>query len=352
MLKKALQTLPPSYFALVMATGIVATASQLHHYDVFGNLLFWINNIAFVILLVLFVFRAIFFFPLLIGDLSSHAKGVGFLTIVAGSCILGTYYAQINKAFEPALVLWCFGLMAWVVIIFSFLSSVILKTEKPSPEKGLDGSWFLLVVSTQSISILAATLAPQFAQKETTIFISLFAFFLGVMLYLMLAPIVLYRLLFYPVTPGEVLPTYWVNAGAAAITTFAALVLSDAIKGDILFSGFYPVVYGIAFLFWATASFWIPIVFMMEVWRYVIKRSPLKYTAAFWSMVFPLGMYCVCTHKLAETISLPGLQNISKIFLYLSWLAWLGTLIGLFIYLVRIIIKSSAEKDLEPKYSS
>src|SRR5438128_1750877 len=138
-LKNAIQRLSPSYFALVMATGIVATSSHMQHYAAVSNALFWINNIAFVFLLVLFVLRLLLFWPDLLADLSSHAKGAGFLTLVAGSCILGTSYAQAKSSYGPATVLWYFGLVMWLIFIFSFLSSVILKREKASPEEGLNG---------------------------------------------------------------------------------------------------------------------------------------------------------------------------------------------------------------------
>ncbi|HTM91568.1 MAG TPA: tellurite resistance/C4-dicarboxylate transporter family protein [Flavisolibacter sp.] len=317
LLKSVIPQLSPSYFALVMATGIVAMASHLQQYTVISNLLFWVNNIAFLILLLLFVLRLVFFFPNVVADLHSHTKGAGFLTMVAGACILGTTYAQTKNAFGPATLLWYFGMITWTLFIFSFLSSVILATEKPSPEKGLNGIWFLLVVSTQSLSILIGTLTPHLLlPANVAIFFSLFDFLLGAMLYLMLAPVVIYRLLFYPMKPEEVSPSYWINMGAAAITTLAGVMLLQNIKTNAVLEELYPFVYGSAVLFWCVASFWIPLVFIMEIWRYLIKRSPLHYTPGFWSMVFPLGTYCVCSWRLAEVMHLQFLSSLSKVFLY------------------------------------
>ncbi|HWK49770.1 MAG TPA: hypothetical protein VNR40_07770, partial [Steroidobacter sp.] len=39
-----LETLHPAYFALVMATGIVAIATHLHGVPVVPRLLFWLNT--------------------------------------------------------------------------------------------------------------------------------------------------------------------------------------------------------------------------------------------------------------------------------------------------------------------
>lgn len=330
-----IRALSPSYFALVMATGIVSIASQLQQLSVISNILFWINNLAFLILLFLFILRFAFFFPNVTKDLCSHSKGAGFLTMVAGACILGTSYAQAKNAFCPAIMLWYFGMLAWTVFVFSFLGSVILANEKPSPEKGLNGTWFLLVVSTQSLSILVGTLAPQLALAPgIAVFFSLFDFLLGIMLYLMLVPIVIYRLLFYPMKPEEISPSYWINMGAAAISALAGFTLLHNLKNDLLFADLYPFVYGASLVFWCIACFWIPLVFIMELWRYGIKRSTLQYTPEFWSMVFPLGTYSVCTLRLADVVHLTLLTILSKVFLYVALLAWLATFIAMLTHLV------------------
>ncbi len=43
-------------------------------------------------------------------------------------------------------------------------------------------------------------------------------------------------------------------------------------------------------LFWATASWWIPVLLTLGAWRYIRRRYPLRYEHGYWSAVFPLGM--------------------------------------------------------------
>src|SRR5947209_3597276 len=109
----------PAYFVLVMATGIISTASQQLHYTSIASLLFILNNVQYFILLLIFIIRLLFFFPHVKTDLSTHAKGAGFLTFVAASCILGTGYVQGLQLFHPGLWLLVPALIAWLVLVYS-----------------------------------------------------------------------------------------------------------------------------------------------------------------------------------------------------------------------------------------
>ena len=46
-------------------------------------------------------------------------------------------------------------------------------------------------------------------------------------------------------------------------------------------------------VFWAFATWLIPVLVAAGWWRHVERRVPLRYEATLWSIVFPLGMYAV-----------------------------------------------------------
>jgi tellurite resistance protein TehA-like permease len=85
-----LETLPPAYFALVMATGIVGIAAHLLRIAFVPETLLVLNVVFFAVLSVLFVLRALRHSAAFRSDFGDAGRGVGFFTVVAASCVLGT----------------------------------------------------------------------------------------------------------------------------------------------------------------------------------------------------------------------------------------------------------------------
>jgi len=324
--------LPPAYFALVMATGIVSIAAKLEGMPRIAWGLFIANIIFYVILWALTLIRLVRNFSGVIADLTSHERGHGFFTIVAGTCVLGRQFHVIGDNANIAALLWLTGLLLYFLLMYTFIAAVTVREVKPSLENGVSGGWLLLVVSTQSLSVTGASLTEYFgALAEATLFLTLTLFLLGFMLYILVISLIFYRFTFFRLRPEELAPPYWINMGAMAITTLAGSVLILEANHWKLIQDIMPFLKGLTLLFWATATWWIPLMFILSIWRHGYKRVVIAYEPSYWGLVFPLGMYTVCTFQLAKALELDFLYAVPQYFVYVAIAAWMATFIGLVI---------------------
>jgi tellurite resistance protein TehA-like permease len=326
----------PGYFALVMATGIISIACFLLGMKTFSIVLLVIDIVAYLILCVLLLLRLLFFFSRVKADITDHVRGPGFFTVVAGTCVLGSALLIVAGRSGPAMGLWVAGISFWIVIMYTFFTAVTVRENKPSIETGLNGGWLLAVVATQSISVLGTLLITRLADyDEPILFFTLCMFLLGCMLYLPLITLIFYRFTFVNVTTASLTPPYWINMGAVAITTLAGARLIIAAPGWPLLNELVPFLKGFTLFFWAAATWWIPLLLALGFWRHAYKRFPLKYDPQYWGMVFPFGMYTVCTFQLSHALNFPRLLVIPRYFIYLALAGWVATLVGLLGSMVR-----------------
>lgn len=326
----------PGYFALVMATGIVSTATFLLEMKWLAWVMLVVNLIAYAVLSLLLIIRVIGFYPRVRADLTDHTRGPGFFTVIAGTCVLGSQLLIVAGRFQVAMVLWVLGLVLWAVVMYTFLTGITVRENKPLFETGISGTWLLATVATQSISVLGTLLADHFGSyREPVLFFTLCMYLLGCMLYLILITLIFYRFTFVNLTTVTLTPPYWINMGAVAITTLAGTRLIIAAPTWSLLEEILPFLKGFTLFFWAAGTWWIPLLFILGIWRHLHKHFPLAYDPLYWGMVFPLGMYTVCTLQLSKALALDFLLFIPRAFIFVALAAWLITFMGLLHSLVR-----------------
>ena len=324
----AIATLFPGYFALVMATGIIAIASKQLKIGWLADALYAITAAEYVVLAMLVIARFVLYRRRLIADLTSHAKGFAFLTIVAGTNVLGSATALIHGWWGVARGLWWASLVLWVVLLYSTLVAVVMRHDKPELGAGINGTWFLLTVSTQSIAVLGALLFGH-SPDDLLAFACIAAFMLGLVLYLIVMTMVFLRWTFQGLEPTEADPPAWIAAGAVAITVLAGSNLLAARAASPRVERIAPVLEGLVVMAWATATFWFPLMVAIGVWRHIVRKVPLRYHPSYWALVFPLGMYGAATFKMRAVIGLDQLAWAPKVVLAVALTTWAMAFAGL-----------------------
>ena len=322
-----------------MATGIVSIAAWDFQLAILALALFAFNLAAFAVLVVLTLLRAIRYPHAFVADMTDHQIGPGFFTMVAGACILGAQFLLLTHSVTAATALLALGTAAWIGLTYTIFTALTVKRAKPPLEKGVSGAWLIAVVATQSIAVLVSLLArdvPRPLRLELNFF-ALSMWLWGGMFYIWIISLIFYRYTFLSFAPGDLTPPYWINMGAMAISTLAGAQLAQNAPDAPFLAALLPFLKGFTIFYWATGTWWIPMLLALSLWQHVIMRFPLRYDPLVWGAVFPLGMYTVATREMAAALELPFLNSVLPAMFAVALLAWTLACAGLICDLGKLV---------------
>ena len=325
-----------------MATGIVSIDVNQHGMPMLARALFSVNLVAFVLLGLLTALRLIRARQALLDDFTNPARGAAFLTFTAASCVLASQCLLVVNWPAWATALTVVGAVSWASLLYLLLLAVITGQRKPGFRRSINGGWLVAVVATQSLAVALTLLVARGGAVPALgwLFAALCLYLVGAALYLILITLIFYRLLFLPLAASGFTPTYWINMGALAITTLAGSLLVLHMPAQLPLGDLVPFVKGFTLFFWATATWWIPLLAILELWRHGLRHVRLRYEVDDWDIVFPLGMYTVGTHALAQALDLDLLGPVSEIGVYISLLTWVLVAAGALRHWRRAVIRT------------
>lgn len=326
-LADAIRRLYPGYFALVMATGIISNMARLLDHGLLSDALYAVNLLAFSWLALALALRTLLFPRALWADLIDPRLVFSFFTIVAAADVLGIQLLMRGHV-SAALALWLFAFVVWIALAYlSF--SVLTFVNAGSGADVIHGGWLIAIVGTESLAILGALLAPALGTWKAPMFVAAHMLWgVGIVHYGIFITLFSYRLFFLRVESADMTPLFWVIMGAAAISTNAGSTLIMSDTGIPFLLALRPFADGTTLILWAWATWWIPLLLVFGVWKYVVRGERLAYHPSFWSLVFPLGMYALATWRLSLAADFAPLQWVPRIMLWVALAAWVVTMYG------------------------
>lgn len=317
----------PSWFAMVMGTGIFAVASQFYStyfpfLENIAQLLFYFNIFLFFIILIPWTLRWIMFPKNAIADFNHPVLANFFPTIAIAMLVLSSNFIIIGHNMTVGKVFWFTGTL--LTIYFSIRVSYKMFLSESVKLDHISPAWFIPPVGLIVIPVAGGLLINEFSGflQEFIIFINYFSWGSGFFIYLSLLAICMYRFILHHPLPNNLVPTMWITLGpiGAGILSLLSLVQNSSfISIQEPFNVF-------TLLFWGFGIWWAFIAIFITL--HYIRKVNLPYTLSWWAFTFPLGVYVAASYKVSELFDLSLVGYIGFALYILLFAIWTITLIN------------------------
>jgi hypothetical protein len=293
---RVLDAIPPAAGAEVMGTGIVSVGLSLDHHETLSRILLVIASVMWVTLAVLVPLRARRDRARFLADVRTPPA----LTSVAGTAVLGTRFALLGWT-GVGIAMLVLALGVWSLL----LTPVLRHWKTPTV-----GASLVLTVSTESLAVLAATLAL-LERTDWLLVAALAPFVLGLCFYVFV--IARFDVNQLAVGHGD----HWITGGALAISTLAAGKLLAGAKGLAILGGGGGFLKNVALGLWVLTMLWLPVLLVVEV---VWPR--FEYDVRRWSTVFPFGMYAACSFVVGAAAHASAISSFARVWIWIALAVW------------------------------
>ena len=324
-----------------MGTGIISVSMDNRGLTTLSRALLMLAAAGWVILVVLHVWRILACRTAVRADLTNGQKAFGFFTFVAATNVLGVRLVLAGHQ-QLAWGLLVLGTASWVALGYLVPR---LAAFRPARRRGIcdvNGTWFIMVVATESVAVLAATVEPTAAsgQRELAV-LAVFSWSVGLCLYPLVAVFVVARLMTTPIGPADLTPPYWVAMGATAISALAGARIVQMADAPMV-TATRGLATGASVVIWSFGTWLIPALVAVGWWRHVTHRVPLRYDASMWSVVFPLGMYAVAGDYLGAADHLPLIREVGEVMSWIALAVWATVFLAMGFHLRNTLLRPNS----------
>jgi tellurite resistance protein len=272
----------------------------------------------------------------LLADLSHPGVGALFGTLPASLLITSIALAQIAAiGWLPSATAWVcgalfvVGVLGTLLIGVEFFSRIVRMRQVPID--ALTGTWFIptvVLVLVPSMVTRLANLHPSWA-TPAAVFLAAALWGAGLLLFLLLAPIICWRLITSAGPPATQAATWWIwlappgagGLGLLALTRLAGQVFGVGAQ-SLPTAGIL-----VASMFWGFGVWW-SLFAGRILWTAAHSDGGLEFGIGSWGFAFPTAAMTALTFELGRSFHLPllrGLGTVLWIVLLMMWvrLAWL-----------------------------
>ena len=290
---------------MVMATGIVSVALLQAGFPDLSLALLWLAAPAFAVLTVLSACRAAAFGLDVRGELMRPDQVFSYFAVAAAASVLASRLAETGPrdtaAAAAVAVLTVAAALAWIAITGLVVYLLAVRPGLRPAIKGVNGTWQLWVVGTQSAAIAATSAYAEGAVPARLAAVAaLVAWSAGAVLYAVL---------------GDDGRGVHHRAGRDA---------DPAGRRGRRLAGARPVLTGAALAFWSVATAGIPVLTAIGLTRRLRRRprTALRFRRELWIIVFPAGMYATASMRLGAAAGLPPVRDIGLVAVWPAAAAW------------------------------
>ncbi len=269
-MSERLRNFPISFFAVVMGLAGAAIAWQrtesLWEWNTFtGSALFWLSGLIFLFIFILYATKSLLYTGEIKKEFKNITKLSFFPTITISLLLLSIAAMTLYPSFSQ--VIWVLGTIGH---FFFSVTVISIWIRHPSLEiNHISPAWFIPVVGNILVPIAGVTFAP----AE----ISWFFFSIGMIFWISLFTILLYRLIFHNPLPERLLPTLFIMIAPPAVGFIAYVKLTGTVDS-------------MARILYYVALF----VFMLMIPQ-LRMLSRIKYYLSWWAYTFPMAALTIAT---------------------------------------------------------
>ncbi len=305
----------PDVFASVMATGIVSIAARDHHYSDISDALGALASAGLGLLVLAVIAAAVAGSRngKLFWDMNDPDVTLRLFTFVAACSVLDTRLSS-NVA-----MLWVLGvvaLSAWLVLTVLTARNMVTHHWAALRDRA-HGAWELASVGTSGLSMVLSQVSAQTGHRWL-LFVAVPVWSAAIGVYALMTWLILWRTVVERRDHDGFAPDSWIMMGGLAIATLSGDALHQQLSG-------WPAlaVRVVTIVTWVVATLWIPPLIYFGLHRITQRPEVLRFTGAWWSLVFPLGMYSAGTDAMAAELGARSMQTISLVFFWDAFAVWL-----------------------------